>query len=35
MSAVEAFRTIAIAGMNNTPGVAFVSLGDISGTHAR
>jgi tungstate transport system substrate-binding protein len=35
MSAVEAFRTIAIAGMNNTPGVAFVSRGDNSGTHAQ
>ena len=35
MGAVEAFRTIAIAGMNNTPGVAFVSRGDNSGTHAQ
>ncbi len=35
MSAVEAFRTIAVDGKNNTPGVAFVSRGDNSGTHAQ
>ena len=35
MSAVEAFRAIAIAGTNNTPGVVFVSRGDNSGTHAQ
>ncbi len=33
MSPVEAFRTIYAAGTNNTPGVAFVSRGDNSGTH--
>ncbi len=33
MSAVEAFKTIAVAGKKNTPGVAFVSRGDNSGTH--
>ena len=35
MTPEEAFKTIAIAGMNNTPGVAFVSRGDNSGTHAQ
>ena len=33
MDPVEAFKTIYIAGTNNTPGVAFVSRGDNSGTH--
>ncbi|WP_332448703.1 substrate-binding domain-containing protein [Methanoculleus sp.] len=33
MTPVEAFRTIYLAGTNNTPGVAFVSRGDNSGTH--
>ena len=35
MTPEEAFKTIAIAGMNDTPGVAFVSRGDNSGTHAQ
>ncbi|WP_292407534.1 MULTISPECIES: substrate-binding domain-containing protein [unclassified Methanoculleus] len=35
MSPVEAFRTIYIAGTNETPGVAFVSRGDNSGTHTQ
>ncbi len=33
MSPAEAFKAIYIAGTNNTPGVAFVSRGDNSGTH--
>ena len=33
MGAVDAFEAIAVAGENNTPGVAFVSRGDNSGTH--
>ena len=33
MDPVEAFRTIYLAGTNNTPGVSFVSRGDNSGTH--
>ena len=33
MSAVEAFKAIYIAGANKTPGVAFISRGDNSGTH--
>jgi len=33
MTPVEAFRTLYVAGTNNTPGVAFVSRGDNSGTH--
>lgn len=33
MDPVEAFRTIYLAGTNNTPGVIFVSRGDNSGTH--
>lgn len=35
MSAVEAFKAIYLAGTNNTPGVAFVSRGDNSGTHSQ
>ena len=33
MTPVEAFKTIYLAGTNNTPGVIFVSRGDNSGTH--
>ena len=32
---VEAFEAIYVAGTNNTPGVAFISRGDNSGTHNR
>ncbi len=32
---VEAFQAVYTAGTNNTPGVAFVSRGDESGTHTR
>ncbi len=35
MTPEEAFKAIYIAGKNNTPGVAFVSRGDNSGTHNR
>ncbi len=35
MTPEEAFKVIYIAGTNNTPGVAFVSRGDNSGTHNR
>ena len=35
MTPEEAFKAIVIAGKNNTPGVAFVSRGDNSGTHNR
>jgi len=35
MSPVEAFRTIYLAGTNETPGVTFVSRGDNSGTHTQ
>jgi len=35
MDPVEAFRTIYLAGTNNTPGVTFVSRGDNSGTHSQ
>jgi tungstate transport system substrate-binding protein len=35
MTPEEAFRTIYTAGTNETPGVAFVSRGDDSGTHNR
>jgi len=35
MTPEEAFKTIYIAGTNNTPGVFFVSRGDDSGTHNR
>ncbi|MFA5613308.1 MAG: substrate-binding domain-containing protein [Methanoculleus sp.] len=35
MDPVEAFKTLYIAGTNNTPGVAFVSRGDNSGTHVQ
>ncbi|BBL68996.1 tungsten ABC transporter substrate-binding protein [Methanoculleus chikugoensis] len=35
MTPVEAFQAVYTAGTNNTPGVAFVSRGDESGTHTR
>ena len=35
MTPVEAFRAIYVAGTNKTAGVAFVSRGDNSGTHAQ
>ena len=35
MTPVEAFQAIYTAGTNETPGVAFVSRGDESGTHTR
>ena len=35
MTPVEAFQAIYTAGTNETPGVAFVSRGDDSGTHTR
>ncbi|WP_332448704.1 substrate-binding domain-containing protein [Methanoculleus sp.] len=35
MSPEDAFKTIYLAGTNNTPGVAFASRGDNSGTHTR
>lgn len=35
MTPDEAFRTIYLAGTNETPGVAFASRGDDSGTHTR
>ena len=35
MTPEEAFKTIYIAGTNDTPGVTFVSRGDDSGTHNR
>ncbi|WP_300998911.1 substrate-binding domain-containing protein [Methanoculleus sp.] len=35
MTPEEAFRTIYVAGTNETPGVVFVSRGDESGTHTR